>query len=77
MVLAREMAPSWQAGEARVGRAAGWGRWVHVAATLGGTGLVGLWVWMLGMTGMWFHNPPEKLTGLGQSASQSLRSDVD
>jgi hypothetical protein len=34
--------------------------------TLGGTALLGLWVWMLLMTSVWFHNPPEKLTGLGE-----------
>ena len=68
LVLARELGPSWRGERASpVGRAAGWGRWVHRLATIGGTALVGIWVWMLGMTGVWFHNPPEKLSGLGQS----------
>jgi hypothetical protein len=44
----------------------GWMGAAHTIATLGGTGLLGLWVWMLLMTSVWFHNPPEKLMGLGE-----------
>jgi len=68
LVLARELIPSWR-GEKQgsSGLAGGWGRWVQGAATLGGTSLVILWVWMVGMTAVWFHNPPEKLSGLCES----------
>ena len=35
-------------------------------ATVFGTALIGLWTFMLGATAVYFHNPPEKLTGLGE-----------
>lgn len=75
LVLARELTPSWRGERSgSVGRAGGWGKWVHVLATWGGTALVGLWVWMVGMTGVWFHNPPEKLSGLGERIVPPLTS---
>jgi len=75
LVLARELTPSWQGENTRirpVGRAGGAGKWVHGTATVLGTALVGLWIWMVGMTAVWFHNPPEKVSGLGESAMFSF-----
>ena len=46
----------------RVGR----GGTINYAATLFATALIGLWTFMLGVTAVWFHNPPEKLAGLGK-----------
>lgn len=69
MMLTRELAPSWR----RFARGPlalmgddgrGWIGVVHRMVTGAGTGLVGLWIWMLLMTAVWFHNPPEKITGL-------------
>jgi hypothetical protein len=73
LLLVRELYPSWRmlwgrshrAG-AGVGRAGGWSGLVYLGVTIGGTALIGLWAWMLGMTSVWFHNPPEKLSGLGE-----------
>ena len=68
LVLARELSPSWRRDRLdSVGRASGWGKWVHAIATWSGTIFIALWVWMLTMTAIWFHNTPEKLSGLGQS----------
>lgn len=67
LVLGRELTPSWRGERSgSIGRAGGWGRWVHIAATWAGTGLVGLWIWMVAMTAVWFHDPPEKLSGLSE-----------
>ncbi|EIW66140.1 hypothetical protein M231_01215 [Tremella mesenterica] len=38
--------------------------WIHSFSGIGATILVVLWFWMLIMTGIYFHNPQEKLTGL-------------
>lgn len=38
-------------------------------ATVFGTALIGLWSFMLGATAVYFHNPPEKLTGLSECCS--------
>ncbi|CAD6575953.1 MAG: hypothetical protein TREMPRED_001545 [Tremellales sp. Tagirdzhanova-0007] len=65
LVLARELSPSWRRDRLdSVGRASGWGKWVHAIATWSGTIFIALWVWMLTMTAIWFHNTPEKLSGL-------------
>lgn len=40
-------------------------RRVHSLTTLAGSGLVLLWLWMTAMTGVYFHNPQEKISGLG------------
>jgi hypothetical protein len=69
LLLVRELYPSWRllvskqhrAG-ANVGRGEGG---VHLGVTVAGTVLVGIWGWMLLMTSVWFHNPPEKISGLG------------
>ncbi|WWD19910.1 hypothetical protein CI109_104379 [Kwoniella shandongensis] len=42
----------------------GWLGIAHVVATVLGTGLTGIWLWMVVMTAVYFHNPPEKLSGL-------------
>ncbi|KAK8853478.1 hypothetical protein IAR55_004185 [Kwoniella newhampshirensis] len=42
----------------------GWLAIVHPVVTLLGTGLLGIWLWMIVMTAVYFHNPPEKLSGL-------------
>ena len=70
LVLARELSPSWRKERSEsVGRASGWGKWVHSIATWVGTAFIALWVWMVAMTAIWFHNTPEKLSGLGKSFS--------
>jgi hypothetical protein len=38
----------------------------HGVATALGTALLGLWVFMLGVTAVYFHSPEEKLSGLGE-----------
>ena len=48
----------WSAGDMR--------KFVYRVSTICGTVLLGLWIWMIAMTAIWFHNPPEKLSGLGQ-----------
>lgn len=37
---------------------------VHTISGVVGTVLVGVWIGMLGVTGLYFHDPPEKLSGL-------------
>ncbi|KIR68274.1 hypothetical protein I314_01772 [Cryptococcus bacillisporus CA1873] len=70
MVLGRELAPAWQAWAGGKtagllnGRGRGWKGKVHGLITLAATGLVGIWMWMVLMTAVYFHNPPEKLAGL-------------
>lgn len=68
LVLCRELAPSWSklVRTGRVGSSVGRGGQVHTVATLFGSALVGLWLVMLGATAVYFHNPPEKLSGLGK-----------
>ena len=69
MLLARQLGPTWRAwlssGRGR-GQAGSHRRPSnrHTLAEVLGTALVGLWVWMLFMTGLYFHNPQEKLSGL-------------
>lgn len=75
VLLSHELAPTWRAW-AQVPIRSGqfinvndgrgiWGLSNAVTALLG-TLLVQLWVWMLGMTGAYFHDPKEKLAGLGE-----------
>jgi hypothetical protein len=54
--------PTATAATAPVGR----GGTINYLATLFATALIGLWTFMLGVTAVWFHNPPEKLAGLGE-----------
>ncbi|CAK9787448.1 hypothetical protein CC85DRAFT_288576 [Cutaneotrichosporon oleaginosum] len=69
IVLAAEVAPSWRAALAeRRGQKApvrGPRGLVHAFSTVAGSALIGLWVWMLLMTALYFHNLKEKLAGLG------------
>jgi hypothetical protein len=39
--------------------------WVHSAVVVAGVSLVGVWIWMMGVTGIHFHDPLEKIAGLG------------
>jgi hypothetical protein len=39
---------------------------IHAAATVLGTALLVLWLWMTLMTATYFHNPQEKISGLGE-----------
>ena len=74
LLLVREVAPSWRSMLRTTrtphasGRSASIGRGgpVHSAAVLLATGLLGLWLVMLGTTAVYFHNPSEKLSGLGE-----------
>lgn len=69
VLLASELAPSWRElvspriGAERLGGIRGI---VYRASTAAGTVLVGIWVWMLLMTAVYFHDPDEKLAGLGE-----------
>lgn len=69
VILAAEVAPSWRAAlaERRGQRAPARGLkgMVHALATVAGTALTALWVWMLFMTAVYFHDLEEKLAGLG------------
>lgn len=74
LILASELAPSWRSALAK--KAAGvrvlsntnmrptLRHRLHVLSTIAGTALLGLWVWMLFMTAIYFHDPDEKLAGL-------------
>ncbi|ORY25448.1 inositol phospholipid synthesis and fat-storage-inducing TM-domain-containing protein [Naematelia encephala] len=79
LLLARELAPSWRAwvrqqqisiaNQTSTTSAPTSHRrlsvhTVHRLVTLLGTALVALWLWMLLMTAIYFHNPPEKISGL-------------
>ncbi|BEJ15285.1 hypothetical protein CspHIS471_0410520 [Cutaneotrichosporon sp. HIS471] len=69
VILAAEIAPSWRAALAeRRGqrtRARGAKGLLHAFSTVAGTALIALWVWMLFMTAVYFHDLEEKLAGLG------------
>lgn len=39
---------------------------IHAVATVLGTALLVLWLWMTLMTATYFHNPQEKISGLGE-----------
>ncbi|WWC64877.1 uncharacterized protein I303_107491 [Kwoniella dejecticola CBS 10117] len=71
MVLGRELAETWRSWAATSSRRRRVAtnndstislirRWSSIVAS----GLVGIWCWMILMTGIYFHNPPEKLSGL-------------
>ncbi|KAL1405246.1 hypothetical protein Q8F55_008872 [Vanrija albida] len=67
VLLASELAPSWrEVVSPRIGaeQPAGVKGLVYRASTAAGTVLVGIWVWMLLMTAVYFHDPDEKLAGL-------------
>lgn len=79
-VLASEVAITWRAwrqAAAAAGpvptpsRTTASGR-LHVLATYAGTGLIGLWVWMLVTTAYYFHDVHEKLAGLALGLFASL-----
>ncbi|WVQ83729.1 hypothetical protein IAT38_005873 [Cryptococcus sp. DSM 104549] len=70
MVLGRELESSWRAwarrragGQGAVG-ASGQNGVVHEVVAAAGTALVAIFSWMILMTAVYFHNPPEKLAGL-------------
>lgn len=76
VLLSHELAPAWRrwAGipnesgrvtDPNFGR--GWMGVGNTVSALLGTMVVQLWVWMLAMTGAYFHDPKEKLAGLGKS----------
>lgn len=74
VLLTHELAPTWRhwAGILPISGQVvhtnnGRGYWGLANAFVGllGTMLVQLWMWMLGMTGAYFHDPREKLAGLG------------
>ncbi|WVQ94971.1 hypothetical protein IAU59_002062 [Kwoniella sp. CBS 9459] len=71
MVLARELVETWRRWAAsavkrrkvmRLHR--GWLGILHQWSGVAATGLVVVWAWMILMTAVYFHNPPEKLSGL-------------
>lgn len=74
LILASELAPSWRSALAK--KAAGvrvlsntnmrptLRHRLHVLSTILGSALLALWVWMLFMTAVYFHDPDEKLAGL-------------
>lgn len=78
MVLGRELAPTWQAWAGGKtagllnGRGRGWKGKIHGLIALAATGLIGIWMWMVLMTAVYFHNPPEKLAGLCTFCSSSF-----
>lgn len=81
VLLTHELVPTWRrwAGISPnaglpVNSNAGRGYWGlgNTVIALFGTSIVQLWVWMLAMTGAYFHDPKEKLAGLGKYRSKSL-----
>lgn len=65
LILAAEVAPSWKAYRARgYTQRTGQKARIHAIATVLATALIGLWVWMLFMTAIYFHDVHEKLAGL-------------
>ncbi|WRT69958.1 uncharacterized protein IL334_006949 [Kwoniella shivajii] len=83
MVLGRELAETWKSWAVKPGKinrtlfrdtgsinTAHW--WISVSATV----LVGIWAWMILMTGIYFHNPPEKLSGIVLGLSTSYLINV-
>ncbi|OCF44542.1 hypothetical protein I317_01614 [Kwoniella heveanensis CBS 569] len=72
MVLARELIETWRRWAAssikprrrvvHVDR--GWLGVLHHCSGIAGTALVAVWAWMILMTAIYFHNPPEKQSGL-------------
>lgn len=75
VLLTHELVPTWRrwAGISPntglpINHNSGRGAWglSNTVAALFGTFVVQLWVWMLAMTGAYFHDPKEKLAGLGK-----------
>lgn len=74
VILGAEIAPSWRRALAERrglrGPDSSTGRGLkgvlHVISTVAGTALIGLWIWMLLMTAVYFHETREKLAGLGK-----------
>ncbi|WVW86456.1 hypothetical protein I302_108504 [Kwoniella bestiolae CBS 10118] len=73
MVLGRGLAETWRSWAASASRVQsrkpirrdnGTLALIHYWSGIAATGLVGIWCWMILMTGVYFHNPPEKLSGL-------------
>ncbi|WWC72287.1 uncharacterized protein I206_106249 [Kwoniella pini CBS 10737] len=71
MVLGRELAETWRSWvesstkrRKLVKRDVGIVPIIHKWSGIAASGLVGIWCWMVLMTGIYFHNPPEKLSGL-------------
>jgi hypothetical protein len=79
LILAAEVAPSWRAYRARgYTQRTGQKARLHAIATVLATALICLWVWMLLMTAIYFHDPHEKLAGLGESSFiASARQNAD
>lgn len=81
VLLTHELAPTWRhwagvhpGSGLRINSNDGRGMWGLANAGVGllGTLLVQLWIWMLGMTGAYFHDPKEKLAGLGECSQVTL-----
>jgi len=81
VLLSHELAPTWRYWAGMSPNSGltinhdsdrGWWGVGNSAAALFGTFLIQLWVWMLGMTGAYFHDPKEKLAGLGKSSLFAL-----
>ncbi|WVR09678.1 hypothetical protein IAU60_006753 [Kwoniella sp. DSM 27419] len=66
MVLGRELVETWRRwATVNVERQdQGWLRTVHRVSGVAATCLMGIWAFMLFMTAIYFHAPPEKLSGL-------------
>ncbi|KAK4689448.1 ABC-2 type transport system permease protein, partial [Tremellales sp. Uapishka_1] len=76
MLLVRELAPSWKAMYRGTfgNRPASRRQTIHTVSTYAGSALLALWIWMIFMTSIYFHNPSEKITGLEvRSAALSRR----
>nr|ODN92175.1 hypothetical protein L204_05267 [Cryptococcus depauperatus CBS 7855] len=68
MLLGRELISSWRvwvlSGRIHQSRKLDYCTRLHTLAGIVGTILIGVWMWMIVMTGVYFHNPPEKLAGI-------------
>ncbi|OCF77532.1 hypothetical protein I204_01520 [Kwoniella mangroviensis CBS 8886] len=73
MVLGRGLAETWRSWASTasgtksrrvIKKDDGYSALIHRWSGIAATGLVGIWCWMILMTGIYFHNPPEKLSGL-------------
>lgn len=70
IILSAELAPSWRAALAKArgrdtrAQSPGIKQLIHTLSTIAGSALVLLWVWMLFMTAIYFHDFHEKVAGL-------------
>ncbi|WVQ75689.1 hypothetical protein IAR50_005319 [Cryptococcus sp. DSM 104548] len=66
MLLARELVPVWRSWSVNRSSSQSHGLLgvYHGVVGVLGTALIGIWMWMILMTAVYFHNPPEKLVGL-------------